>query len=64
MSYSNNMTRDQDCLSQMRLVYSQFTGLEIANAIKIIRAELTAEEQRTDLQIEILERQKKLNEIK
>lgn len=58
------MTRQQDCLNQMRDIYAQFTGDEIANSIKIIRAELTAEEQRTELQREILERQRRLEELK
>jgi len=58
------MTRDQDCLSQMRDIYSQFTGEEVAFAIRIIRAELTAETDRTELQQEILAKQKKLDEIK
>jgi len=58
------MTRDQDCLSQMRDIYSQFTGTEIAQAIAIVRSELTKEEERHALQIEILEKQKKLEEMK
>jgi len=57
------MTRQQDCLTQMRDIYSQFTGEEIAQAIRVIRAEQTREEQRTELQQEILARQKKLDEL-
>jgi len=59
-----NMTREQDCLHQMRDIYAQFDGNEIAQAIKIIRSELTAEELRTELQKEILEKQKKLDELR
>jgi DNA-binding transcriptional regulator YdaS (Cro superfamily) len=57
------MTREQDCLNQMRDIYSQFSGEEISLAIKVIRAELTAEELRTELQKEILAKQKKLELI-
>lgn len=58
------MTRQQDCLTQMRDIYSQFTGDEVSWAIKIIRAEMTAEELRTELQQEILDKQKKLEELR
>lgn len=58
------MTREQDCLTQMRDIYSQFTGEEVAQAIKIIRAELVEETERTDLQREILAKQRKLEELK
>jgi hypothetical protein len=58
------MTREQDCLNQMRDIYSQFTGDEISWAIKVIRAELTREEERHALQVEILEKQKKLDELR
>jgi len=51
------MTRQQDCLQQMRDIYSQFTGEEISLAIKIIRSELTVEEQRTEIQRDILAKQ-------
>jgi hypothetical protein len=47
----------------MRDIYSQFTGEEISQAIKIIRAELTLEDQRTDLQREILAKQKQLDNL-
>lgn len=57
------MIREQDCLQQMRDIYQQFTGLEISAAIKIIRAELTAEEQRNDLQREILAKQALLDKL-
>ena len=53
---------NQDCLTQMREMYSLYTGLDIAEAIKIIRAELTLEEQRSELQREILEKQRILEE--
>jgi len=55
------MTREQDCLNQMRDIYEQFTGDEVAYAIKIIRAERTAEELRHELQKDILEKQAKLD---
>jgi len=57
-------TRQQDCLNQMRDIYQQFTGEEVAQAIKIIRAELVEEEQRTDLQREILEKHRQLEKLK
>ncbi len=53
-----------DCLDQIRTMYQLYTGVDISDAIKIVRAEMTAEEQRTELQREILERQKKLEELK
>lgn len=57
------MNRQLDCVSQMRDIYAQFTGYEIADAIKVIRAELTAEEQRTELQREILAKQQALEKL-
>jgi hypothetical protein len=45
-------------------MYQLYTGLEIAEAIKVVRAELTEEELRHELQVEILEKQKKLEELK
>jgi len=54
---------NQDCLNQIREIYSLYTGIEIAEAIKVVRAELTLEEQRTELQQEILNKQKKLEEL-
>ena len=57
------MTREQDCLTQMRDIYAQFTGEEVAQAIRIIRAELVEEEQRTDLQREILAKQALLEKL-
>jgi len=57
-------TRQQDCLNQMRDIYTQFTGEEVAQAIRVIRAEMTAEELRTELQQEILDKQKKLEELR
>jgi len=55
---------NQDCLTQIREMYQLYTGLEIAEAIKVVRAELTEEELRHELQVEILEKQKKLEELK
>jgi len=57
------MTRQQDCLDQMRDIYAQFDSTEIAYAIKVIRAEMTAEEQRHALQIEILAKQAALEKL-
>ena len=54
------MTREMDCLNQMRDVYAQFSGLEISAAIKIIRCEMTKEEDRSELQKKILEDHAKL----
>ena len=51
---------NQDCLAQIREMYQLYTGMEIAEAIKLVRAELTAEENRHELQVEILNRQRKL----
>jgi hypothetical protein len=55
---------NQDCLTQIREMYQLYTGLEIAEAIRVVRAEMTDEEMRHALQVEILERQKKLEELK
>jgi hypothetical protein len=54
---------NQECLEQIRIMYQLYTGTEISDAIKIVRAEMTAEEQRHELQVEILQRQKKLELI-
>ena len=54
---------NQDCLDQIREMYQLYTGTEIAEAIKVVRAELTQEELRTELQQEILIKQRKLEEI-
>lgn len=54
---------NQECLSAMREVYAKYTGMEIAEAIKLIRAEMTAEELRHELQVEILEKQRKLEKL-
>jgi len=56
-------TRQQDCLTQIREMYSLYTGTEIAEAIKVVRAELTAEEQRHELQREILEKHRQLEKL-
>ena len=55
---------NQDCLNQVRKLYQLYTGYEIAECIKVVRAEMTAEEQRTELQQEILTKQKKLEELR
>jgi len=55
---------NQDCLTQIREMYQLYTGTEIAEAIKVVRAELTAEELRTELQQEILVKQRKLEELR
>ena len=47
----------------MRDIYSQFTGEEVAYAIKVIRAEMTAESERHALQVEILEKQAALEKL-
>jgi hypothetical protein len=44
-------------------MYQLYTGLEIAEAIKVVRAELTDEELRHELQVEILEKQARLAEL-
>jgi len=54
---------NQDCLNQIREMYSLYTGLEIAEAIKVVRAELTAEEMRHELQREILAKQAELEKL-
>ncbi len=55
---------NQDCLDQIRIMYQLYTGMEIAEAIKLVRAELTAEENRHELQVEILNKQRKLEEMR
>jgi actin-like ATPase involved in cell morphogenesis len=54
---------NQDCLAQIREMYSLYTGLEIAEAIKVVRAEMTDEELRHELQVEILAKQSQLNKL-
>ena len=54
---------NQDCLTQIREMYQLYTGMEIAEAIKVVRAEITDEELRHELQVEILAKQKKLEEL-
>lgn len=54
---------NQQCLLEMRSIYAKYTGVEIAEAIKLIRAELTAEELRHELQIEILAKQAALEKL-
>ena len=55
---------NQDCLEQIRIMYQIYTGMDIADAIKVVRAELTKEEQRHELQVEILDKQRKLEEMR
>lgn len=57
------MTRQQDCLNQMRDIYARFSTDEISYSIKVIRAEMTAEADRHALQVEILEKQRKLEDL-
>tara|TARA_R110000868_G_C10744868_1_gene752707 strand:- start:95 stop:232 length:138 start_codon:yes stop_codon:yes gene_type:complete len=45
-------------------MYQMYTGADISDAIKIVRAELTAEEQRHALQQEILDKQRKLEAMR
>jgi hypothetical protein len=45
-------------------MYQLYTGLEIAEAIKVVRAEMTDEELRHELQREILDKQRKLEELR
>ena len=54
---------NQDCLTQIREMYQLYTGMEIAEAIKVVRAEMTDEELRHELQKEILEKQRKLENL-
>ena len=54
---------NQDCLAQIREMYQLYTGMEIAEAIKIVRAELTLEENRHELQVEILAKQAQLAKL-
>jgi len=58
---------NQDCLDQIRTMYQLYTGTDISDAIKIVRAELTLEQDRHALQVEILAKQaefEKLTHIK
>ena len=54
---------NQDCLTQIREMYRLYTGMEIAEAIKVVRAEMTDEELRHELQVEILAKQAQLNKL-
>lgn len=56
-------SRQQDCLQQMRDIYAQFSGEEISLAIKIIRAEMTAEADRHALQVDLLAKQALLDKL-
>lgn len=55
---------NQDCLEQIRIMYQLYTGADISDAIKIVRAEMTAEEQRHELQQELLDKQRKLEALR
>ena len=54
---------NQNCLIKMREIYAEFNGEEIAQCIKVIRAEMTAEEDRHELQVEILAKQALLDKL-
>lgn len=54
---------NQDCLHQIRIMYQLYTGADISDAIKIVRAELTLEQDRHALQVEILAKQAALDEL-
>lgn len=54
---------NQDCLNQIRKMYQLYTGSEISEAIKLVRAELTKEEERHILQQEIIDKQRKLDSL-
>lgn len=54
---------NQDCLLKVRELYKLYSGYEIADCVKLVRAEMTAEDQRHALQVEILEKQRKLDEL-
>lgn len=54
---------NQECLKEVRKLYELYTGLEIADAIKLVRAELTKEEERHILQQEIIDKQRKLDSL-
>lgn len=56
-------SRQQDCLNQMRVIYTQFSGEEISLAIKIIRAEMTSEADRHALQVDLLVKQAALDKL-
>ena len=57
------MTKENECLVLVRQLYAKFDGFEVAAAIKILRAELTAESDRTELQNKILADQIKLQNL-
>jgi hypothetical protein len=44
-------------------MYQLYTGADISDAIKIVRAEITAEEDRHALQVEILAKQAALEKL-
>jgi hypothetical protein len=44
-------------------MYQLYTGADISDAIKIVRAEMTAEEDRHALQVEILAKQAELEKL-
>jgi hypothetical protein len=55
---------NQDCLARVRELYSLYTGTDIADCIRLIRSEMTAEEMRTELQNEILKKHAELESLK
>ena len=55
---------NQDCLTRVRELYSLYTGTDIADCIRLIRSEMTAEEMRHELQIEILKKHAELESLK
>ena len=57
------MNNQNECLDLVRQLYARFNGHEVAAAIKILRAELTAESDRTELQNKILADQIKLQNL-
>jgi hypothetical protein len=44
-------------------MYQLYTGTDISDAIKVVRAEMTAEEDRHALQVEILAKQAALEKL-
>lgn len=57
-------TRQQLCLNEMREIYEQFSTDEISWSIKVIRAEMTAEADRHQLQVDLLAKQAELEKLK
>jgi hypothetical protein len=55
---------DPELLSIMRDVYQRFTGYQVAEVIKAIRAEITAEQEETALDNEIAELEEKVKRVR